>query len=104
MNLPGFTAETSLCKTSGHYRTGRHAINLRSRMIGVVELAAKRNPCQDLRNRARLNLTLAIFWNQQADRDVAAGFPDLAQSSYSKQDIYLNAYYSDNELLDSFGC
>lgn len=27
MNMPGFTAEDSLYKTSGHYRAGRHAIN-----------------------------------------------------------------------------
>jgi hypothetical protein len=28
MNIPRFTAEASLCKTSGHYQTGSHAINL----------------------------------------------------------------------------
>jgi hypothetical protein len=26
MNIPGFTAETSLYKTNGHYQGGRHAI------------------------------------------------------------------------------
>jgi hypothetical protein len=33
MNMPGFTAETSLYKTSGHYQAGRHAINSPIHMI-----------------------------------------------------------------------
>jgi hypothetical protein len=40
MNMPGFTAETSLYKTSGHYRTGRQAIDLSTQMIGTIHLAA----------------------------------------------------------------
>jgi hypothetical protein len=27
MNIPGFTADKSLCKTNGHYRAGRHALH-----------------------------------------------------------------------------
>lgn len=33
MNMPGFTAETSVYKTSGHYQAGRHAINSPIHMI-----------------------------------------------------------------------
>jgi hypothetical protein len=33
MNMPGFTAETSLYKTSRHYQSGRHAINSPMHMI-----------------------------------------------------------------------
>lgn len=40
MNMPGFTAEASLCKTSGHYQTSRQAINLPTRMNGTIHLAA----------------------------------------------------------------
>jgi hypothetical protein len=40
MNMPGFTAEDSLYKTSRQYRTGRHAINLPTPMIGTIRLAA----------------------------------------------------------------
>jgi len=40
MNMPGFTAEDSLYKTSGHYQTGRHAINSLTQMIGTIHVAA----------------------------------------------------------------
>ena len=33
LNTPGFTADASLYKTSGHYLTGRHSINLAAQMI-----------------------------------------------------------------------
>ena len=33
MNTPGFTAEVSLYRSSGHYRTGRHALNISAQMI-----------------------------------------------------------------------
>jgi len=33
MNMPGFTAETSLYQTSGHYQAGRHATHL---MISAI--------------------------------------------------------------------
>ena len=36
MNMPRFTAEVSLYKTSGHYRTGRQAINIPTRMISMI--------------------------------------------------------------------
>ena len=39
MNMPRFTAEASLYKTSGHYRTGRQAINSPTKMIGPIHLA-----------------------------------------------------------------
>ena len=40
MNMPGFTAEDSLYKTSGHYQTVRHGINLPAQTIGTIHLAA----------------------------------------------------------------
>jgi len=40
MNLPGFTAEDSLYKTSAHYQTGRHGINSSTPMIGTIHVAA----------------------------------------------------------------
>ena len=42
MNMPGFTAEASLCKTRGHYQTDRHAINLRTQMISAIYPARER--------------------------------------------------------------
>ena len=33
MKMPGFTAETSLYTTSGHYRAGRHAIDSPAQLI-----------------------------------------------------------------------
>ena len=36
MNMPGFTAGDSLCKMSGHYRSGRHAITLPTPIISEV--------------------------------------------------------------------
>ena len=36
MNIPGFTAEVSFYKTSGHYRTDRNAITLPDRMTSVI--------------------------------------------------------------------
>jgi hypothetical protein len=33
MNMAGFTAEVSLCRSSGHYRTGRLALNISAQMI-----------------------------------------------------------------------
>jgi hypothetical protein len=41
MNMPGFTAEASLYKTSGHYHTDRHAINSSTQMSNAIYLAAK---------------------------------------------------------------
>lgn len=40
MNMPGFSAEFSLCPTSGRYRTGIHAIRLSTQMTSVVHAAA----------------------------------------------------------------
>lgn len=40
MKIPGFTAEASLYKTSGHYQTSRHAINSSTHMIGRLHLTA----------------------------------------------------------------
>jgi hypothetical protein len=39
MNMPGFTAQASLSKTSGHYQTHKHAINSRAQMIGTIQPA-----------------------------------------------------------------
>lgn len=39
MNMPRFTAEAVLYKTSGHYRTGRQAINLSAEMIRPIHPA-----------------------------------------------------------------
>ncbi len=39
MNMPRFTAEDSLYKTSGHYQTGRHAINSSMQMNGTIHSA-----------------------------------------------------------------
>jgi len=36
MNMLRFTAEASLYKMSGHYHTGRHAINLPTQMISTI--------------------------------------------------------------------
>jgi hypothetical protein len=36
MNMPRFTAQASLYKTSGHYQTDRHAINSSTRMISAI--------------------------------------------------------------------
>jgi hypothetical protein len=36
VNAASFTAEASLYKTSGHYRTGRHALNLSPQMISMI--------------------------------------------------------------------
>ena len=44
MNMPGFTAEASLYKTSGHYRTSRQAINSPTQMIGPIHLAVINDP------------------------------------------------------------
>ena len=44
MNMPRFSAEASLYKTSGHYRTGRQAINSRTKMIGPIHLAVINDP------------------------------------------------------------
>lgn len=33
MNMPGFSADASLYKTSGYYQADRHAINLPTQMI-----------------------------------------------------------------------
>lgn len=41
MNMPSFTAEASLYKTSGHYHTDRHAINSSTQMISAIYLAAQ---------------------------------------------------------------
>lgn len=41
MNMPRFTAEASLYRTNGHYRTGRnrHAVHLPARMNGTIHTA-----------------------------------------------------------------
>jgi hypothetical protein len=36
MNIPSFTAEASLYKTSGYYQTGRRMLNLRRQMNGAI--------------------------------------------------------------------
>jgi hypothetical protein len=41
MNMPGFTAEISLYKTSGHYHTDRQALNSSTQMTGAISLAAQ---------------------------------------------------------------
>ena len=38
--LPGFTANASLYRTSGHYRTGKRAINLRVQQMGTMRPSA----------------------------------------------------------------
>ena len=38
--LPGFTANASLYRTSGHYRTDKRAINLRVQQMGTMRLSA----------------------------------------------------------------
>ena len=40
MNMPGFTAEDSLYKTSGHYQTDRHAINSPEQALSAIYLPA----------------------------------------------------------------
>jgi hypothetical protein len=42
MTIPKFNAEVSLYTTSGHYRTGRQAINFPAHMISTIDLAAVR--------------------------------------------------------------
>jgi hypothetical protein len=42
MNMPGFTAEDSLHKASGHYQTSRHAVNSSPQMISAIYPAAAR--------------------------------------------------------------
>lgn len=39
MNMPGFTAETSLYKTSRHYQTARKVVHLPTHMIGAISPA-----------------------------------------------------------------
>jgi hypothetical protein len=41
MNMPRFTAETSLYKTSGHYRTGRPTVDPSAQTVGPIWPAAK---------------------------------------------------------------
>jgi hypothetical protein len=36
MNIPTFTAEVSLCKTSGHYQTGRRILNSRKQTNNAI--------------------------------------------------------------------
>ena len=36
MNMPGFTAETSLYKSSGHYQAGRHALHSPNQIIPAI--------------------------------------------------------------------
>ena len=38
MNMPGFTAESSLYKTSGHYRSGRPAASLSDAVIPAIPM------------------------------------------------------------------
>ena len=40
MNIPGFTAEASIYKTSGHYQADRHAINASPQMMSAIVSAA----------------------------------------------------------------
>ena len=40
MNMPGFAAEISLYKTSGHYQTARRVINLPTQRISAIYSAA----------------------------------------------------------------
>jgi hypothetical protein len=41
MNMPRFTGEASLYKTSGHYHADRHAINSSTQMISAIYSAAQ---------------------------------------------------------------
>src|SRR5215831_6899205 len=41
MNLPRFTAEASLYKTSGQYRTGRHTVNPSAQIVSPIWPAAR---------------------------------------------------------------
>jgi hypothetical protein len=41
MNMPRFTAEASLSKTSGHYRTSRHILNPSVQTVGSIWPAAR---------------------------------------------------------------
>jgi hypothetical protein len=47
MNMPGFTAQASLYKTSDHYHNDRHATNSSIQMISAIYAAA---PGQDFPN------------------------------------------------------
>jgi hypothetical protein len=53
INMPGFTAETSVYKTSGHYQAVRHAINSPIHMI-VPAIPACKN-CDDILDRCEIN-------------------------------------------------
>lgn len=41
INMPGFNAEASFYKTSGHYQSYRHAINSSTQMISAIYAAAR---------------------------------------------------------------
>jgi hypothetical protein len=41
MKIPAFTAEASLYKTSGHYRTGRHMVTPTAQTVGLISPAAR---------------------------------------------------------------
>ena len=58
--LPGFTANASLYRTSGHYRTGKRAINLRVQQMGTMRLSAIDVPGGD-RNRRRCTMVSAFL-------------------------------------------
>jgi hypothetical protein len=53
MNIPGFTAEDSLYKTSGHYQAGRRAINSPTHMV-IPAIPMCRN-CDDILDRCAIN-------------------------------------------------
>jgi hypothetical protein len=104
MNMPGFTAEVALRKTTGHYRTGRRAINLSKQMISAVEPAVERNVCQDVHNLARIYLLAAINWNRLGELAGEKGWVAESQHYYALQDYALGVYYSSVSLLDEWGC
>jgi hypothetical protein len=53
MNIPGFTAEESLDKTSGHYQTGSRAINSPTHMV-IPAIPACQN-CDYILDRCEIN-------------------------------------------------
>jgi hypothetical protein len=56
MNIPAFTAEASLCKTNGHYRTGRYMVNLAAQPVSPVWPAVEDQGGDDQRPRLRARL------------------------------------------------
>ena len=81
VNMPGFTAEHSLYKTSGQYRTGGQAIGSAKHMI-IPAIPACRN-CDDILDRCeargwrpRALCSACLFGNCYDEPPVPDPFPD----------------------------